>query len=254
MPAYMKKLWPLLYSALFIFALAGCGGSSSTGEGSNLPNPNLKFINASPDGGSLTLSLNGEVLFPNVPYLGATPGFTSFKYISEADGGYDAILIPTDGGEEIDRDYKIFDRGSNQLAIALGLRFPGDDLFKRLRVSYGSVDRTRPVGGKSRLLVLHALSEPPGTDTPAITFTNPGKNPLVSVDNIDFGMSKKADVDAGTFTFQAKRADVTGDTIYVEQQLTFAPGAIYLVVISGIVGASDPAQQPKITLVPIEPK
>ncbi len=231
--------------------LSGCGGASNV---SDLPDPTIMFLNASPDAGNVDFLLNENVAASGLGYLLTSPGFASTNYISDVDGGYDLTLRDSGGAGEYDREYVVFARNTHTVAVAIGLKNVADGIVdKKLRHVRIAVDRTAPNGNKVRLIVLHAFSRANGYQTPNIKFQTPGNNPIFKVEDIAFGASKVITVDSGAFTWQAMRQDADADVVYASTTATLEPNKIYVALVSGIEGAAD-ASAPKITFVPLPAK
>ena len=247
----------LLGTAIF---LTGCGGSTSTNV---LPDPVIRFINASPDS-TLDAKLNEVAHATAVPYLSATAGFSTIKFIEEVDGGYDCtVIVP--GTENEVRDAQIFTRDLSYLWIAFGLNNNNNEQTKRLDQVFFAINREAPIGSKSHLIIFNALAEKDGQENSPIDFqsydpANPasGDNPQYQKQALVFGAydSNKSniDIDSGTQTFQARQNGSDAALVYAQSTFNFVPGKIYLALVSGKVGDSDPAKQPKITFIELATK
>jgi hypothetical protein len=237
-----------------VFALAGCGGATRTGDEA-LPDPTIKFVNASADSSQLAFSLNDVEKAAALPYLSATSGFVRVPFISELDGGYDLSCRIPGGVEDADRIANVLDRDTHYVLSAIGLLDPQDgDEEKRLRLALTPIDRVSPTGDKARLYILHAFCRSPGNDTPQITFQTPGDNPQFKVENIDFGSTRDIVVDSGFQDFEARRADADGENIYARQSVNLKSGGIYFVIIGGIQDSPDTSRRPTIQFIEMEPK
>lgn len=228
--------------------LWGCGGGGiSITEPSD---PQVRFLNATPDGANLQFLLDSTVKASNLGYLQSSADFEEIEFVSAEDGGY--VLIARNQATQFEYESEIISpaRDSNTFIVALGLQNFGEEPEKRIRLAQIEVNRDRPQGNLARLIIVHALNRSEGNQTPPIRFKNPGDNPVYNFTNIAYAGSTTQTVDADEYVFQVLRDDVDGEAIYAVRTLSFEPGKIYLVVVSGIEGSDDPALQPRIT--PIE--
>lgn len=238
----LRKL-SIIAVAVSALVLSGCGGS---GNGSIIK-PEIMFVNASPDSGAISYRLNDEVEAAGLGYSANTPGFAEFDFEGPDVDGYDvSVHGPT--GTELARQAIVFNQNSDNVVIAHGLvNFPAGEELKRFRFTSFTVDRQRPVGSKSRLIVVHALERSTGNSTPAIRFQNPGDIPQFQTGGIQSGATASLVVDSGPSTWIAKREGADG--IFATANLNFVAGGVYLIIVSGIEGDPLPANQPKITVV-----
>jgi len=252
--ARMKNRLGWVVGVLVAVALGGCGGGSRSGDEA-LPDPTIKFVNASADSPQLSFSLNDAEKAASLAYLSATSGFMKVPFISELDGGYDlSCKVPGDV-EDADRIANVLNRDTHYVLSATGLRDPSDgDEEKRLRLALTPIDRVAPNGDRARLYILHAFSRSPGNETPQVTFQSPGDNPQFKVENIDFGATRDIVVDSGFQVFEARRADADGENIYATRGVTLKSGGIYFVVIGGVQDDPDPARRPTLEFIEMEPK
>lgn len=221
----------------------GCGGSGGNGS---LPNPVLRFINASPDSVALDLLIDDKTLASAIAYLGSTPAFASVD-----PGDRDVVMLENGTTLELTAEVQTFVKNKSYLAVALGLENFGTENLKRLRSLVFEVDRTVPNGNKARLFVVHAYNRAAGLDTPNIDFQTPGDNPLFKVPNLSFGSNSAITVDSGVQTFEARRNGTTA--VLASGTFTLQAGKLYAAIVTGIEDAASP-QDPKIILVEIEPK
>lgn len=248
----MKKQIGMIWGALLVLSLAGCGGTTLKGPDA-LPDPTVKFINASPDSASLDYYLNDDLKGPGINYLQASSGFLTVPYKSELDGGYDISSRAPGTQEDVDRISGSLDRNHHFIFTTLGLLFPADgDEEKKARMLLTDIDRVPPTGDKAHLYVLHAFCRSAGNETPPLNFQTPGDNPQFKLENLDFGGSKDIVVDSGFQTFEARRADVDGEQIYASAGVNLASGGIYFVIIGGIEDSGT--TPPTIQFIPLEPK
>jgi hypothetical protein len=219
-------------------SVAGCGGSTNSVV--VLPDPVVRFINASPNSAGMDMFANDVQVANNVPYLGSNPTF-----VSTEQGDYDIKVQETSDptGETQAIEVKQMNRDQDFLAFSCGLVTPPNTEFdKRLRCSMNTFNRTRPNGDKARLIVFNAYVAAPGLDTPSIDFQNPGDTPRFSAGDIPFGEGRELTVDAGPDTFVARR-NGTELEIVPQNTFTFGGGKIYAAVVTGIedsVGATAP--------------
>jgi len=230
-------------------ALTGCGGSSVTDD----LDPEVYFVNGSSDSIALNFTMDEILEAGNVSYLGGSGGWIIKEFKDETQQGYDVAVSAVDTGTEFDRIAQVFQQDTSSLIVAIGQRTfaPGEDI-KRLRLINFTVNRQQPNGNRCRLIVLHAFNRFPGFNTPAILFKNPGDNPQYQVGPIDYGTNSTLDIDAGTHTFEARRAD--GEAVYATATQNLNAG-VYLVMVTGVESDPDPNRRPRISFIslPTEP-
>ncbi|HRF60509.1 MAG TPA: DUF4397 domain-containing protein [Fimbriimonadaceae bacterium] len=248
----MKHGWLGLVVAIGV-SLAGCGGTNLEGDRS-LPDPNVKFVNASPDSNALDFFLNEELEAGNVAYQQATDGWLKIPFRNEAEGAYDVLARQAGQPEDLDRIVNQFNRDSNTLVVVYGLANPGDDTDKIARLTLIQADRVPPTGNKARLIVFHGFNRAPGDSTPPLTFQSPGENPLFRLADIQYGTSQNLLVDSGEQTLEMRRADADGENIYASTTVSLGSGKIYLVLLVGIEDSGDSSRDPTIRFIEIEPK
>lgn len=225
---------------------AGCGGSS--GGIIVLPDPVVRFINASPNSAGMDMFLNDTQVGNNVPYLGSSSNFVGVQQ-----GDYDVMVQESSDttGETQAIEVRQMNRDQDFLAISCGLVTPPNTEFdKRLRCAPFAFNRTRPNGDKARLLVFHAYNRSVGNETPNIDFQNPGDTPRFVVTDIPFGEARELIVDAKLDTFVAR---FSGSELEITPQnnFTFEGGKIYAAIITGVEDAAG-ATAPKIVYVEIQ--
>ncbi len=262
----MKKFFVTLQICSFALGLGiltGCGGSSSTGN-SSLPDPALRFFNASVDAGNLDFYLNDDKIAPNLAYLGSSADFQTIPFKGDEEGGYDVAVTPAGSADELDRIQKTFDRDKSFLTVALGLANPGSELQKRLRILNIDVDRHAPIGNKTNLIIVHGGVLSPGNDTPPVDFQTQGANPNFPVDNPKFKKTiqfantgaddnKILTVDSGLVTYLVRRSDAGGQSSYIVQPANLAPGKLYLALISGVLDLAGSAPNgPRLTFIELQ--
>lgn len=246
-------------------ALAGCFGETNSGGGV-LPDPTVRFFNISPDAGTMDYLLNDEERASAVPYLGTTPNFVSFDFLSTNEGGYDVSCRLTGDTLELDRfvaSPPVFQRDTDNLVISVGLPNPGGETLKRTQLLIWNIDRTPPNGNKARMYVLNALVRAPGFENDVLTLQtiDPGNpasidNPLFSRENVQYATQlggSPFEIDSGTFTFIARRGESGAAVEVARREFNFASGGIYLAVMSGVEGSSNPALAPSVNFIEIQP-
>lgn len=227
-----------------VFALYGCAGSGTTA----VEDPEIRFVAGSADGGLLQFRMDDVVAADNLAYGGSNVDFDTFEFKDTDPDGYDVSLHDAGSSFEFERRAIQFNQVTDSVVIAHGVRnFAAGEELKRLRISNFTVNRTAPVGNKSRLYVFHGIERAPGFLTPSVKFQNASVNPQFITGEIQPGAVEAIQVDSGTATWFVRRTGTQAD--FVSQSLTLAPGAIYVVLLSGIEADADPAKQPKITLI-----
>ncbi len=240
----------LLVATLVFAGLTGCGGS---GGGFLDADPRIYFLNASTDAGACDFVVNDVVDAGALDYLAHSADWKQKDQLDDSEGGYDVSVAPTAGGTEYDRiDIDLAANTSTVFALAGQKTPPDNDPAKILKLLSFSVNRTQPSTGKVRLVVLNAFNRSAGLGTPAIVLKNPGDLPQFQSSAVNPGETTTFEVDSGTFTWDAKRADA--EAVYASASATLESGKLYLVVVSGIEGAGTVALQPKITFVPLAVK
>jgi hypothetical protein len=261
----MIRIGWLGWSALLagLLSLSGCGGTKVTEE-PRLPDPNVLFINGSPDAGPLDFYVDDVRKAVNIPYPTSNPDFVTIKYKNPAEdeGAFDVDCRPTGGSEDLDRSALPSAQDSDSIVSVIGLRNPGNELDKRLRIVFSSVARRPLTGNRSRIFVIHGMVAGPGDFTPNIDFRTPGENPQILFPNIQYGFDNlgtgdnRVDpvVDAGTFRLQVQRAELDTRTIYAEIDAVLRPGVNYFALVTGVIGDPNPLRRPRIALFEISPR
>ena len=226
----------LIVVAGMVAAMVGCGGGG--GGASTKTYPQIRAINASPDAGSVDFLLNDTKIASGIGYLGSSADFVKHK--SE---DYDLTIQNPGSAESLDVLAFTPPENKSIITLASGLKDFGTEFDKRIRVTDFQVDRTIPNGSKARLIVLNTFVAAAGASNQTIDFQD-GDRPRFPVTGLDFDENGVVEVDAGTYTYEARRAG--SDLVYVSSTLTFQAGKIYLVVVSGQDGGTG-ALEPKIT-------
>lgn len=252
----MKTLPTKLAGFLLLVLLllgVGCGGNSVTGDAS-LPDPQVRFFNFSMDSGPVDYYLNEDLKSSTLDYLSSSLDFESVPFIEDFDGAYDISVFKSGFSVPIDSLNTVLQRDHSVAVCAVGLVDPQGEVDKRLQEILIDIDRKKPVGNKSRLVILHAFCRSLGNDTPVINFQTPGDNPLFKASNISFATTSTLTVDSGQQTFEARRGDASGDQIYASKVVNLQAGGLYLVVVSGVEDSTDLARRPRIDFIEMTTK
>lgn len=258
-----RKLWRLAAVLGLAVALVGCGGGGSTGGGSSdrREDPFVQFVNSVPDSGALDFFMNDTRFAPNIPYLQANNDFIQVPELvfNEDEGAYDIYARVVGQTEDLDRIVEVVQKETASVVVAFGLVNFGTEFEKRAQLLRQQIRRTPVTGNRARLVVLNGLVEEVGNRSPIIDFQTPGDNPVIRFRGIEYGKTNIPAVTegqpldpivaSGTYTFQAKRGDVDGDFIYTQTEVTLVPGRTYFVLVTGVQGASEPAQRPRIQFI-----
>ena len=204
--------------------LLACGGG---GGGSTLPDPDIRFFNGSPDSVALNFLLNDDVEGAQLAYLQSTPDFESFEPEIRD------VRIQEDG-TAVDLWSEVLDmvEDHSYLVSAIGLENFGSEPLKRIRFVIADLDRTAPNGTRAELIIVHGYNRETGFETPGIDFQTPGDNPQFEATGIGYATIRQLDVDAGNWTFEARREGT--DTILVSQNVTLGGGKIYAAYVLGV--------------------
>ncbi len=237
MHAKRNFLLGLVLFAAFLM-LSGCGG----GGASSIPDPRVRFVNASPDATSLDLMIDDDLKASQIGFLTQSP-------VTTVKAGHHYLVLNEDGNAfQIDSQVFTFVGDTDNIVLAFGLENFGTENIKRLRLFPFKVNLTAPNGNKSRLIIVHTFMRAPGFETPAIDFQNPGNNPQFSAKNINFGAVTTIDVDSGAQSFEARRTGT--ENVYASATTTLAPGKVYLAIVGGVEGGGGNSL-PQITFMPL---
>lgn len=231
--AGLRRVWIGLWIAMGLVLMA-CGGAG--GSGSNLPDPKIRFFNGSPDSVALNFLIDDDVEGSQLSFLQSTPDFAS------TNDGIRDIRIQEEG-TSVDLWSEVLDmvKDHSYLVSAIGLENFGSEPLKRIRFLVADLDRTPPNGTRAELIIVHGYNREAGLETPGIDFQTPGDNPQFETTGIAYATARQLDVDAGTWTFEARREGT--ETILVSQNVTLTGGKIYAAYILGVengVGALAP--------------
>lgn len=238
----VRRLLPLVSFGAALL-LAGCGGSGT--DSSLAPDPLVMFLNFSPDSQPTDFYVDGELKGNDVTYLTPAAGFSFIE-----PGDSDCTIAPN-VGDEFWSEAVAFNRDESYIIANFGLENFGTENLKRMRIAVFRTDRTSQ-NNSARIFIVHAYNRAVDFQTPALDFQNPGNNPQYKKDGITFGNRVDLVVDAGTYTFVARRAG-TESEITPEVTKLFESGKIYLAVVSGIEGEVG-ARAPKITFFDVPAK
>jgi hypothetical protein len=236
----LRRVWLGLLVALGLVFL-GCGGG---GSGGGLPDPTLRFFNGVPDSIALNFLLDDRVEAGPLAYLASTPDF-------QREEAKTRDLRIQENGSSVDLWAEIVDllKDKHYLVTAIGLVNYGSEPLKRARTLFTEIDRLAPNGSRARLIIVHGYNRDTGLQTPAIDFQTPGDNPQFRASNIGYGTTTTLEVDAGNWTFEARRQGT--ENILVSQNVTLEGGKIYAAYVLGIENASG-SQAPRIEFVELQ--
>ena len=194
----------------------------------------MRFFNAVSDSTALDFSLNGTVDAASIAYGASNPNF-----VSASSNTYDIDLTEHGQSADLWAVTATLNANSSYAVVALGEENYGTETRKRAQLAVVNVDRSAPNGSKARLYVVNAFEESPGLPTPSIDFTNPGDNPTFSANGVAPASAASLLVDSGTQDFLVRQTGSQGN--YVEKTLTLSAGSVYLILVSGVNGATGAA-------------
>lgn len=241
-----KKIWIALG---LVAAIAGCGGSG--GGTFTSADPRLYFLSASSDSGPFDFNIDADKKASNIAFGQLSPQATTTA------GDHDVVLLQAGTQNQLDALTNTFTADTDTLAFGVGLQNPDpNDPFgneKLLRLAVQQVNLKTPNGTKARLIVVQGFSRASGFETPQVDLRPPGNNvPTGStIANIDFGTSQTIDVDTTQNTFVIRRSGT--EQVYIGP-VTFnlAAGSIYIVLVSGVEGATTGNLKPQMQLIKIK--
>jgi hypothetical protein len=222
--------------AAFTTLLVGCGGG---GSGSGLPDPIIRFVNASPDSNPQDFFIELVNKAPGITFISASAEVTTKK------GDKDISVQDATDQTVLDSVAFNFAEDKKYIGMTVGLQNYGVETLKRLRLLAFEYDKNPPNGSKARLLVVHGFLRAPGFDTPNIDFQGGAvgsydpNNPQYSVTDVAFGAAAptELEVDSGVaLIFQARRTE-TENVYAADPSFTFDGGGIYLAIVTGVEGA-----------------
>jgi hypothetical protein len=233
-----------IVSAVLATVMIGCGGG---GSGSDLADPVIRFVNASPDSNPQDFFINLDNKAAGIAFVSASAEATTKK------GDKDISVQDSTNQTVLDALAFNFAGDKKYVAITVGLQNFGAEILKRLRLLAFEYNKNAPNGSKARLLVIHAFLRAPGFDTPNIDFQGGAvgsydpNNPQYSVTDIEFGGSAPTELEVDSdvaLIFQARRTD-TENVYAADPSTTFDAGGIYLAIVTGVEGAGG-VQAPQI--------
>lgn len=240
-----KRSQRLAMMAATVLTLVG-GLTSCAGNGgvSTVIKPKVRFVNAVSDnttGIKLKISRDNNTYNLTTTYTQIVPaGSDNPSSLSIDADTYDLELFDAGNNDSYAAQTQQFATNSNTILIALGLQNFGTEFLKRVQLAPASIDVAPPNGSKARLYVFHAFNRANGFETPGIDFQNPGDNPQYKVTGINYATAAPIVVDSGnSLTFEVRRTGT--ENIYSTTTPTLDAGGIYLVLFSGLEGASGAA-------------
>jgi hypothetical protein len=225
-----------LATAVLTTVLVGCGGG---GSGSGLPDPTIRFVNASPDSNPQDFFIALIEKASGVTFISSSAEVTTQK------GDKDVSVQDATDQTVLDAVAFNFADDKKYVGITVGLQNFGIETLKRLRLIAFEYDKNPPNGSKARLLVVHAFLRAPGFDTPNIDFQGGAvgsydpNNPQYSVTDVAFGADAPTELEVDSdvaLIFQARRTE-TENVYAADPSFTFDAGGIYLAIVTGVEGA-----------------
>lgn len=233
----MKRVRLIGLAALMVTIVACGGGGGSPAE---LPDPNYRFVNVSA-GTALDFYVNDTATVSN-----SAAGSTKSTFLSTKAEEQDYSINENGSSIVIDSQAKTLNKNSDHLSVAFGVKDFGAENAKRLRFEFFEINRVIPNGNKARVYAFNSMIRATGEDSYAVIFKNPGSNPVVQFNPVDFGQMTNQEIDAGPITLAAQRQFTETEVVTVTKD--FEAGKIYLMVFGG----QEPS--PTITFFEIQPK
>lgn len=234
----MKKFFSVGSFALIATLMAGCGGSGSSSI--TRRDPAIQFFNLAPTV-ALDMLVDDTATFSNIASGAASSGFSSVESRI-----FDYSIRENGSTVELDNQANTLGYDTDFVAIAYGKKDFGTENAKRIQLSLNVINRTIPNGNKSRVYALNTMIRAAGEDAYAVVFKNPGTNPTVSFDAVNYGGITSKEIDSGSVTLTAQRQSTETEVVTVTKD--FEPGKIYLMVFGG----EEPT--PTITFFEIQPR
>jgi hypothetical protein len=193
-------------------------------------------VNSVPDSNGIDFRLDesSTSATQSIAYGGSSSNFTD---VTAAE--HDLDFLEHTQTQPLWSEADTFVTGTDYVAVAAGEEGFGSEYLKRPQLVFAPVDRSVPNGSKSRLVIVNGLVEAPGVPTPAIDFTNPGQNPQFTTGAnpvVPAGWAILL-IDSGSREFIARETGTQGS--YVDKTFSFAPGSVYLMLVTGIVGGGQ---------------
>jgi hypothetical protein len=188
--------------------------------------------------------LNDTVTAGSIPYGGSSP---NFQTISPAT--YDVSITEHSQTQSLFAVTDPLTNNTDYAIVALGEENYGSEFLKRAQVLIVPVNRTAPNGSKAQLYIVNGFEEASGFPTPSIDFTNPGQNPTFSSTGIAPAASASLLVNSGSQDFLVRQTGSQGNI--VESVLNLNSGGVYLIIVSGIDGATG-TEAPEIQLIQLQ--
>lgn len=241
----MKNRLVLFWGVVLGLVVLGCGGG---GTAVTEDEPLVYFVNASTDAGAIDIKMDDVIAENDLAYKSFSTDFAEFEFKDDDPDGYDVSFHDGTTDAELDRRAFVFSKDTSSVVVAHGIRnFASGEDLKRLRMAAFVVNRQVVNGNRCRLIVFHGLEAGTGLFTPSVVFKNPGSNPQFQTQTINPGTVQVIEVDSGNQSWEVKRSDTEG--IFVSTSSLLTPGAVYVVLISGVDGAAFPADQPSVTFI-----
>lgn len=208
--------------------MAGCGGGGS--GGAFFPDPNLHFVNGSPDSTSLDFYINDTLQAAAVLPFTLSPTSTT----PAADD--DVSVQETGTNVQLDAVTNTFKGNTDTIIATVGLENFGTEYLKRLRLLIFPTSLVPPTGNTSELIIIQGFNRAAGFTTPNVDFKQPGDNAPNPVQNIAFGTFRTTTINAGTTEYVIQRSGT--NEVYIDQTNTFVAGKIYIALVTGVQGGT----------------